>query len=129
MPHQIRSTKNFAVGKDCRPSLKQIAGSVVSSNPEQIAFKTATLSNLPEEKKKIPNCDTKNIEHHTPKDGAQNNRNTSVLPIVDDKGWQYCDISSFIMANLYNKRQELSNHILMQICKNMQWLTKFYINE
>jgi hypothetical protein len=50
--HQIRFNKKFTVKrKHCRPSLKQIAGSVVSSNPEQIAFRTATLSNLPEDKK------------------------------------------------------------------------------
>jgi hypothetical protein len=36
--------------KAYRPSLKQTAGSVVSSNPEQIAFMTATLSSVPKEK-------------------------------------------------------------------------------
>lgn len=39
--------KDQEIIKDYWPSVKQIAGSVVSSKPEQMAFRTAPLSNLP----------------------------------------------------------------------------------
>jgi len=70
--------------------LKQIAGSVVSSKPAQIAFRTAPFSNFPEKKKKknlrIGNPDQYQSEKHLVQ--------TSILSIVDNESRQYGNITS-----------------------------------
>lgn len=48
LPHMFRERKKARWG----PSLKQMAGSVVSWNPAQIALSTAPLSSFPENQQK-----------------------------------------------------------------------------
>lgn len=75
-----------------------MAGSVVSSKPEQMALRTAPLSSLPETN---PQLALKIIIFLLNQIAVHfSTIHTSILSVVYDKGWQYSHVSTGAFANL-----------------------------
>ena len=98
------------------PLLKQTVGSVVSSNPEHIAFRTAPFSNFPG---KIL------FRIGTPDDylSQEHRVQTSILSIIDNKSRQYGNITSRSLSNL-PKLILLNIYILLHWCN--EWINSNY---
>lgn len=122
-----------------RPSLKQRAGSVVSSNPEQMAFRTALLSSLPAQPNpllldgdilKLPTNLIQRVKKVDPAVSIHlsifllpsfiSRRLTSILSVVYNNSWKDCHIPTGTFPYLQIYLQEYVKPVIIifkNICK------------